>query len=283
MTAEGFASAPPALTRDWEDETGWRAIRTAYRLRLKRRRLLWRALRKRRQLKQVADRTEAIQPDSIIAFVMVRNEMERLPYFLTHYRQLGVNHFIFVDNASSDQTSQFLAGQKDCSVWATESSYRLSRFGLDWITWLMVRFGHGHWCLTLDADELLVYPHSETRPLPALTEWLDRCGLTSFPAMMLDLYPKGALGGQRHDPEADPTKVLNWFDGGNYTIQRQLPMENLWIQGGPRAREFFSSDPRRAPTMNKTPLVKWNRRVCLCELDACAAAQAVEPRLRGNG
>jgi hypothetical protein len=32
------------------------------------------------------------------------------------------------------------------------------------------------------------------------------------------------------------------------------------VQGGVRARMFFGKDPRRAPTLNKTPLVRWDRR-----------------------
>lgn len=43
-------------------------------------------------------------------------------------------------------------------------------------------------------------------------------------------------------------------------LQRQDPMGNLWVQGGPRARAFFASEPRRAPTLQKVPLVRWDRR-----------------------
>jgi hypothetical protein len=43
-------------------------------------------------------------------------------------------------------------------------------------------------------------------------------------------------------------------------IQRKPDLQNLWIQGGARARCFFAGDPRRAPTMSKIPLVKWHRR-----------------------
>jgi hypothetical protein len=37
-------------------------------------------------------------------------------------------------------------------------------------------------------------------------------------------------------------------------------MGNLWVQGGARARAFFAQNPRRAPTLNKTPLVRWHWR-----------------------
>ncbi|SEK79772.1 Glycosyl transferase family 2 [Roseovarius nanhaiticus] len=231
----------------------------AYRLRWKRRRLLWRSWRKRRQLSVVVDRTAQITRGAILGFSTVRNEAVRLPYWLEHHRALGVDHFLIVDNASDDSTRDYLVAQPDVSLWRTPHSYRLSRFGVDWLTWLQMRHGHGHWCLTADADELLIYPFHDTRPLPALTEWLDGRGIASFGALMLDMYPKGRLSAAPYAAGQDPREALPWFDAGNYMIQKQKRLQNLWIQGGPRARSFFAGEPRRAPTMGKVPLVKWHR------------------------
>ncbi|HKK85799.1 MAG TPA: glycosyltransferase family 2 protein [Roseovarius sp.] len=232
----------------------------AYRLRWKRRRLLFRALRKRPQLRAVVNRTDQITKGDILGAVTVRNEIVRLPHFLDHHRRLGVAHFLFVDNASDDGTREYLAEQPDVSLWTTRHSYKLSRFGMDWLTALQARYAHGHWCLTLDADEIFIYPHHDTRPLPALTEWLEQDERTSFGALMLDMYPKGRLSAHPYQAGDDPFHDLCWFDGGNYIIQRKPDLQNLWIQGGVRARCFFADQPRRAPTMGKIPLVKWNRR-----------------------
>ncbi len=232
----------------------------AYRLRWKRRRLLFRALRKRRQLRPVQDRTAQIAPGDILLASTMRNEIIRLPHFLDHHRKLGIGHFLIVDNDSDDGTQGYLARQPDVSLWSTRHSYRLSRFGVDWLTWLQIRHAHDHWCLTLDADEIFVYPHHDTRPLQALVSWLEQNRCRSFGALMLDMYPKGRLSDQAYQPGDDPFAILGWFDGGNYMIQRQPKLDNLWIQGGVRARRFFADDPRRAPTLSKTPLVKWNRR-----------------------
>ncbi|WP_424967197.1 glycosyltransferase family 2 protein [Dinoroseobacter sp. S375] len=230
-----------------------------YRLRLRRKRLLWRSFRRRRQLTPASDRTGQIARQDILAFVTLRNERIRLPFFLDYYRKQGVDHFLIVDNGSEDGSAAYLAAQKDVSLWTTPHSYRRARFGVDWLTWLQMKFGHGHWCLTVDVDEFLIYPFCETRPLAALTDWMDASGLRAFPAMLLDLYPKGPLDRAVYAEGQNPMELACWFDSGNYTITRNPELGNLWIQGGPRARAFFADRPEAAPALNKTPLIKWDR------------------------
>jgi hypothetical protein len=243
-----------------EAPKGWRSLWTAYRLRLRRRSFLARAFRRRTDLTCRVNRTSVINPPDVLGFLCVRNESTRLPFLLDHYRRLGVRHFLAVDNGSGDGTDGWLADQPDVSLWQTTASYKASRFGLDWVTWLLIRYGHGHWCLTVDADEILIYPHWQTRPLPALTDWLDRQGRRSFGALMVDMYPEGPVSQPGPAPGEDPLQHLQYFDAGNYQVQVQPRMGNLWIQGGARARAFFGLEPRRAPTLNKIPLVKWHWR-----------------------
>ena len=232
----------------------------SYRLRLKRKRCLVRAWRKSFELRRVVNRTGEIRADDILVFSTVRNEAIRLPWFLKYYRDLGVGHFLIVDNASTDGSKQFLADQPDVSLWSTPQSYKSSRFGMDWLNHLLRRYADGHWALTVDPDELFIYPFCDTRPLDALTDWLDSCAIRSFGAMLLDMYPKGPLGDAKYETGTDPLKIMNWFDGGNYTLQKNENMGNLWIQGGPRMRQFFQQKPGSAPALNKVPLVKWQRR-----------------------
>lgn len=232
----------------------------AYWMRWKRRRMLWRSLRARRQLQKVADRTRQIPGQGVLVFNVLRNEITRLPYFLEYYRRLGAVHFLAVDNGSDDGSAELLAAQPDVSLWQTKASYRQARFGLDWLGWLLIRYGHGRWCLTVDADELLVYSGMEMHGLDDLTQRLEQQGREGFGALMLDLYPKGPLGAQSYAPGQDPCEVLQWFDAAPYRAVRQQPMGNLWVQGGARERVFFQEQPERSPTLNKLPLIRWNRR-----------------------
>ena len=231
----------------------------SYRLRMERKRWRVRAVRKRRQLASLKDRTAQIAKSDIIVFCTLRNEVVRLPFFLKYYRDLGVDHFVFVDNGSDDGTTDYLIAQPDVSVFGTHHSYKRSRFGVDWINWLLRKYGHGHWSLVLDVDEFLVYPFCDTRPIKALTDWLDASSVKSFGTMLLDMYPKGPIDSVKYEAGNDPFEQVHWFDSGNYTIQRNENYGNLWIQGGPRARAFFAENPERAPALNKVPLVRWDR------------------------
>ncbi|MEQ3748660.1 MAG: glycosyltransferase family 2 protein [Celeribacter sp.] len=231
----------------------------SYRLRLRRRAWKLRAFRKRRELRSVVNRTRGLRPGDTLAFTTLRNERVRLPYFFDYYRKQGVNHFLMVDNDSDDGSAEWLRDQPDVSLWTTPASYKAAHFGVDWLNWLQWRYGHGHWSLVVDVDEFFVYPFCDTRPIRALTDWLDASEVRSFGAMLLDMYPKGSLSAQPYREGQNPFDIACWFDGGNYSIKRNPEMLNLWIQGGPRARTFFADAPERAPALNKIPLVKWNR------------------------
>ena len=232
----------------------------SYRMRVRRKRRLVRAFRKSRELTRVQDNTARIRAGDILLFSTVRNERIRMPYFLEYYRDMGVNHFLIVDNDSDDGLQDVLMGQGDVSLWHTSASYKRATFGVDWLNHLQRKYADGHWCLVVDPDEFFVYPFCDTRPLRALTDWLDNSSVRSFSAMLLDMYPKERLDAVPYAEGQNPLDIASWFDSGNYTISKNKTYGNLWIQGGPRARVFFPDRPRKAPALNKIPLVKWQRK-----------------------
>ena len=80
-------------------------------------------------LKCIQNNTKNIKKKDIIAFVTLRNEAFRIQYFLKYYRQLGIKHFCFVDNNSTDNFLELIREEKDCSAWYTKASYKKSNFG----------------------------------------------------------------------------------------------------------------------------------------------------------
>lgn len=187
----------------------------------------------------------------------VRNEKIRLPAFLDHYRRLGVAHFLFVDNESTDGLADWLAGQPDCSWWMARGSYKASNFGMDWCNHLLGRHGAGKWCLTVDPDEFLVFPHVGERGLRSLTRYMDGIEQPSLFAPMVDAYGEGPLSRTTLVEGQSPFEACPWFDRFNLTQKYNPERHNLWVQGGVRMRRFLPDTPQIAPALNKVPLVKW--------------------------
>lgn len=218
------------------------------------------AFKQGRHLTLVKNQTGNIQPGDLLAFVVLRNESLRIPYFLDYYRALGVRHFLFVDNDSSDGFMDIIGTAPDCSVWHTGASYKESKFGVHWLNYLRRRYGTGHWCLTLDPDEFLVYPYINSRSLVELTEYLDSTGKESFFSLMLDMYGKGGIEQANCKSGQNPLEVCPWFDPVGYYQDRRPNYGEWWIRGGVRRRVFFPDQPEHAPALNKTVLVKWKWR-----------------------
>lgn len=179
------------------------------------------------------------------AFLCVRDEADRLPHLLSYYRSLGVQWFFVIDDRSTDSTAEYLCAQPDCSVFTTRADFGGANFGMDWINGLLETYGTGHWCLFVDADELLVYPHVETVPLPSLCSYLDRQGYEGMFAFMLDMYSPVPVSDAVYVRGQRFNDVCSLFDVG-YQFRPRLrrpfgpaPFPPFEVVGGPRLRQFY--------------------------------------------
>jgi hypothetical protein len=194
---------------------------------------------------RIDSRSISDDTSEIRLFGIVKNEFLRLPYFLQYYRRAGIGQFFFVDNDSSDGTREFLVDQHDCTVFHTKGSYALSRAGLKWLNPLIDRYGENRWIVLADADELLVFPGTESKSLPSLCRWLDQKGHQGLFALLLDMYsdrPLQEVGYTRGD---DFLTACHFFDRDYHFVRRlgipllEAPCPDVEPIGGPRLRLCF--------------------------------------------
>lgn len=171
---------------------------------------------------------------------VVRNEMFFLPEFLKHYRSLGVERFVFLDDHSDDGTRAFLARQSDCMVVESERRFadrvpiehpmcgkgETARVRNIWINLLLQRFALDRWSVHVDADEFLRIPKGAK--LQDVVRSLGQAGAASVCSVMLDMYPKhiSSLASMKsHDRlQAD----ADWY----YDARQHFSLPKLWKRPG---------------------------------------------------
>src|ERR1700692_704782 len=179
------------------------------------------------------------------AFLCVKDEADRLPFLLSYYRRLGVDWFFIVDNGSTDRAATFCRAQPGCSPFVTHDSFAAAQHGMAWINAMIERFGEGHWCLFVDADELFVYPHSDTVRLPTFCSYLTTQKYEGVYAFMLDMYSACPISAARYEAgtsflDVCPLHDVDYgFRARPYVPLCKLPFPPFEVVGGPRLRSFY--------------------------------------------
>jgi hypothetical protein len=160
-------------------------------------------------------------PGRVSCFSLIYNEDWFLPHFLNHHRALGVGHFVFYDDNSTDHSREILMGEQDCTVLeAADKDAPRHRLGLMQRmlgNWVLKSFGAGTWALHLDVDELVILPPGFSS-IGEVVRYLEERKQACTMAAMVDFYPE-RLSGRFYDPlgplqgspffDADP--VFKWF------------------------------------------------------------------------
>ena len=200
-------------------------------------------------MQQLTKRPIAVTGGAPVVICPVRNEIKFLPHFLKHYRSLGVKEFIFIDNGSTDGSTEMLLQQPDAYVMYTEQSFKDANYGMSWVNSIIRDHCLSKWVLFVDCDEFLIFPESESRDLKSFCAYLSTKGFNCAPAAMIDMYPEGNfLDLHLHDTD-DIFVKMPYFDSHYYF--RQWPRRawdpkqqsfNLQILGGPRMRLLSSME-----------------------------------------
>ncbi len=178
--------------------------------------------------------------NDIPLIAQIRNARRYLPSFLEHYRKIGVTRFIFVDDQSTDGSTEYLGNIDDIDLYQSPLNYMESKRGILFKEAAVQIYGANRWWVFVDIDEYLVYHGIEEHGLSALTRALEKRRLTRLLAPLLDMYPIGDPKHARFDGSDStmPREVASAFDRSGYFLR--FRGKDWEIRGGARHRIFQS-------------------------------------------
>jgi len=190
-------------------------------------------------------------PFAPIVICVVKNERDRIPDFLRHYRAAGIERFVFIDNQSDDGTFELLLRQPDLDLYRRPGAFDWMR-KQGWINKIIENCGHERWYIYADADEHIVFDGIEQRSFTDLTREMRHRGVRRVRGFLLDMYPEGAVLESQYTPGESLAAAYPFFDREGYREERYR--EVISFKGGPRMRAFASADPKFLPELTKYPL-----------------------------
>lgn len=155
--------------------------------------------------------------DGIVLFAPMRNERAFLPWFLAHYRAIGVERFVLIDNGSTDGSREYAATQDDVLLYATDDNFFRAASGMRWINHMIATHGQDNWCLFVDMDEQLIVPGMDEGGLRKLVTGMADRGEEVMSGYMLDTYPRRIADLYDWQPEQNPLEVVPLFDRSHFT------------------------------------------------------------------
>lgn len=227
--------------------------------------------------------------DAVTVCSIVKDEIFHLPAFFDHYRKLGAEQFIILDDKSRDGTAEFLRAQPDCVVLEAQLGFgdilpSGQRAGVMWKSAIPQTFCKDRWAFYIDADELVFLPGFAD--IRSLTEQLERKNAGAIGGAMIDFYPESISEVGNTEPPENREAMLArypYFDACRHLAWKAGELRPTILNGGVRERllrEFkiekrgygkqatfgkrvarmwsrlFSGRPNFA-SLHKVPLVRW--------------------------
>ncbi|MFK7753076.1 MAG: glycosyltransferase family 2 protein [Sedimentitalea sp.] len=179
------------------------------------------------------------EPDDVIVMALVRDGAFYLRPFLAHYRSLGVRHFVFFDNGSSDDTIAQIRTEPGTVI--VQSTLPWGDFENDFRRYAAETFCAGRWCLFADMDELFDFPASASIGLSGLVRYLNANGFSALMAQMLEMFPKAPLAETAQMPYDTAIATYDYYDISQLDI---VPYHAQTIEFEFFLRENTLGDPR---------------------------------------
>lgn len=132
----------------------------------------------------------------VVLAMLGRDSAFFLDEFYEHHKKLGIAHFVYLDNDSSDNSVSIASSFPNTTVLRSRLNFREHESIMRSL--MCTEVVEGGWRLCLDDDERFDYPNSANLKLPDLVTRMTSVGYTGMIAQMLDMVPAGPISAYTH-------------------------------------------------------------------------------------
>ncbi|MDT2019460.1 glycosyltransferase family 2 protein [Methylocella sp. CPCC 101449] len=205
---------------------------------------------------EILSLSKMTRPQAPVVISVIKNELNIIAEFLSHYRELGVEKFAFIDNGSEDGTVEFLSSQDDVDLYKVIKPFSTLRKQA-WINLLIKTYAE-NWIIYVDADEHIVFDDLRFEyKLPDLARFMDRLGVRRVRGCLVDMYGSFLIPEASGEPRA-LTEVCPFFDKSGYNEYQLLQF--ISREGGIRQRIFRDISAEFRPQLTKYPMFRLDDR-----------------------
>lgn len=193
---------------------------------------------------------DQLNSKEVILICVFKNAKKILNTFISHYKNIGVNNFVFIDNNSEDGSLDYLTSLSNhtkADIWVTKDKFDSFK-SCGWRQRMIAYYGNNRWYLDLDVDELLVFPGVENSDINKILDFAHKHKLSAIGSLMLDIYPKRPILTVNSTTE-NLIADYKYIDIDTYTSTPNVNY-NYRIFGGPRYRVL-----KVRPSLQKIPLI----------------------------
>lgn len=163
-----------------------------------------------RSLRHLHGSTGQIPAGEVLAIVLVRDGMYYMDAFFDYYRALGIKHFAFIDNGSTDGTVARIMSEPGTIL--DQSTLPLAGYEDLLRAHPAQTYGQDRWCFYIDMDEVFDFPGRSQIGLSGLIDYVEAQGATALVAQMLEMFPKAPLRDTATLTFAQSLDVFSYFD-----------------------------------------------------------------------
>lgn len=197
--------------------------------------------------------------NELLLTCVLRNGEFYIKSFMKHYCAMGIKHFVFLDNCSTDRSVEMLCKYDNVTVLQTNAPYK--KYENTMKRYLVEKFSMGLWNICADIDEFFDYPYSSILTLHDFLGYLNENHYTAVVTQLLDLFSDKPLTELDRSGDEFIQEKFKYYDISgirkhNYGFSK-YPLDKIKFHHGGIRRLIFGTNNG----LTKTSLIFMDRKV----------------------